>query len=78
MNIYLFIAELKIDVKRARELLRGYAKIRKQKFEEIYKIKTELDLTTIINILKEGIDLHYIFQSINTINEFTGNRNMEI
>lgn len=93
MNTYLFIAECDIDVKKAKGLLKGKAKIRDTGkllnpvfFEEfgeycghpIYEMKTDLDLKTIRDKLNCRMDLHYIYQTIQPEKDFTGERDYDI
>jgi hypothetical protein len=86
MNTYLFIVEVSSDVKEIKKLMKADAVIRKTRkligdyIEEfdcvcgypIYKMKTDLNLDIVKNILKNGSDLHYVCNSINTENDFTG------
>ena len=80
MNTYNFIVEIETaDIKELKRVLKNKAKIRKtnkllnpyyaDEFEcicgePIYQMKSDLDLDTIKELLKTGLDLHYVSNSI--------------
>ena len=88
-NIYNFIVECDgADITEMRRLFRGKGTIRKTRhlinvvyFEDlgecgqsIYKLKTTLSLQECLRLIHTGSDLHYAYETINTPQDFTGER----
>ena len=85
-NTYYFIDECSIDTERARKIFKDKGKIRKSKIKhstwhyneefecfcghEVYELKTDLSLEVVKEMILKGVDLHYIYMSINTFDNF--------